>query len=115
MDLQNLTLFAAAGSLVAFWNQIKGFLVRISSIVIRSDTIQNSDITYQFLQHILPKTKLIQWGNNTYIAEGYVFPKENIYANLIFTYFKSYPALYNKFTPILLSEDGENRVRITYL
>lgn len=113
MNLQNLTLFAAAGSLVAFWNQIKGFVLKLSSIVVKTDEI-DSFLTLPFLQEILPHTKLIQWGNSSYITEIHYFPDKKVNENLIFSHFESYPALYRKI-PILLSESGAHGLKITYL
>lgn len=114
MDLQNLTLFAAAGSLVAFWQQIKGFLTRVFSLVVRCDTIVHSNVAESFLWEILPDTKLIKWGNNTYLSENQFFPRHKLWANLLFCYFKSYPAIYKK-RPILLSESGEYGLTVTYV
>jgi hypothetical protein len=114
MDLSNFTLFAAAGSLVAFWGQVKGFLTRIISIVVKTDTIQGSFLAEEFLTEILPHTRLISWGNNTYLNETFLFPKCGFYAHLFYSYFRSYPAFY-KWTPIIISEDGEYSLKITYL
>lgn len=114
MDFQNFTLFAAAGSLVAFWQQIKGFLVRVFSLVVRCDTIPHSNVAETFLQEILPDTKLIKWGNNTYLSENQFFPRHKLWANLLFCYFKSYPALYKK-RPIILAESGEYGLTVTYI
>jgi len=114
MDLQNFTLFAAAGSLVAFWQQIKGFLVRVFSLVVRCDIIPHSNVAEAFLQEILPDTRLIRWGNNTYLSENQFFPRHKLWANLLFCYFKSYPALYKK-RPIILAESGEYGLTVTYI
>lgn len=114
MNFQNLTLFAAFGSLMAFWQQIKGFLIKILSLVIRCDTIPQAGIAEAFLREILPDTKLIQWGNNIYISESQFFPRYKLWANLFFCYFKSYPAIYKK-CPIILTESGEYGLSITYI
>jgi len=114
MDLQNFTLFAAAGSLFAFWQQIKGFIVRVFSLVIKTDEIPESGMAENFLKEILPHTKLIKWGNTVYLSEQLYFPAQKTWANLFFTYFKSYPALYKK-TPIILSESGDYGLKVTYL
>lgn len=114
MDLQNFTLFAAAGSLFAFWQQIKGFIVRVFSLVIKTDEIPECGMAENFLKEILPHTKLIKWGNTVYLSEQLYFPAQKTWANLFFTYFKSYPALYKK-TPIILSESGDYGLKVTYL
>lgn len=114
MNLQDFTLFAAAGSLVAFWQQIKGLLIRVLSLVIRCDSIPQPNIAEAFLREILPDTKLIQWGNNTYLSENQFFPRYQLWANLLFCYFKSYPAIYKK-CPIILAESGECGLTVTYI
>lgn len=114
MDLNNITLFAAFGSLVAFWQQIKGFVSRIFSFFIRGDIIADSGQAINFLREILPNTKLLYWGNNTYLCEKASFPTQKVWANIIFSYFKSYPAIYNR-CPIILSESGQYGLKITYL
>ena len=114
MDFNNLTLFAAFGSLVAFWGQIKGFITRIFSFFIRGDVIQDSGQAINFLREILPDTKLFYWGNNTYLCENLNFPTQKVWANTIFSYFKSYPAIYKR-CPIILSESGQCGLKITYL
>jgi len=114
MDLQNFTFFAAAGSLVAFWQQIKGFIIRVFSFIIKTDEIPECGMAENFLKEILPHTKLIKWGNTVYLSEQLYFPKQKTWAGLFFTYFKSYPAIYKK-TPIILSESGDYGLKITYL
>lgn len=114
MDLSNLTLFAAYGSIVAFWQQIKGFTTRLFSFFIRGDVISDSGQAINFLREILPETKLFYWGNNTYLCENLHFPAQKVWANIIFSYFKSYPALYKK-CPIIISEDGLYGLKVTYL
>lgn len=114
MDFNNLTLFAAFGSLVAFWQQIKGFISRIFSFFIRGDVIADSGQAINFLREILPDTKLFYWGNNTYLCENLNFPAQKVWANVIFSYFKSYPAIYKR-RPIILSESGQCGLKVTYL
>lgn len=114
MELNNLTLFAAIGSLVAFWQQIKGFIVRIFSFFIRGDVIADNGQAINFLREILPDTKLFYWGNNTYMCENLNFPAQKVWANIIFSYFKSYPAIYKR-RPIILSESGQCGLKVTYL
>lgn len=114
MDLNNLTLFAAIGSLVAFWQQIKGFILRVLSLVIRRDKISNYWLSECLLKEILPHTKLVRWGNSEFLSNNVYLPRQKFYGNLIFTYFKSYPALYKK-APIIISENGEQGISITYL
>ena len=114
MDFNNITLFAAVGSLVAFWGQIKGFASKFFSFFIRGDVIADSGQAINFLREILPDTKLFFWGNNTYICENLNFPAQKVWANIIFSYFKSYPAIYRN-CPIILSESGQCGLKITYL
>lgn len=114
MDFNNLTLFAMFGSLVAFWQQIKGFIVRGFSFFIRGDVIQDSGQAINFLREILPNTKLFYWGNSTYLCENLNFPAQKVWANIIFSYFKSYPAIYKR-CPIILSESGQYGLKVTYL
>lgn len=114
MDIQNIAIFAAAGSLFAFWGQVKGFLIRILSLAIRCDKVSNYWLAENLLREILPDTKLVRWGNNEYMANNYYLGRHKFYCNLIFSYFKSYPAIYKK-TPIIISESGETGVSITYL
>lgn len=114
MDFNNITLFAAFGSLVAFWGQIKGFASKFFSFFIRGDVIADSGQAINFLREILPDTKLFFWGNNTYICENLNFPAQKVWANIIFSYFKSYPAIYRN-CPIILSESGQYGLKVTYL
>lgn len=114
MELQNIAIFAAAGSLFAFWQQVKGFIVRVSSLVIRCDKVSNYWLSECLLREILPHTKLIRWGNNDYIANNCYLGRKKFYCNIIFSYFKSYPAIYKK-TPIIISENGQQGISITYL
>lgn len=114
MELQNIAIFAAAGSLFAFWQQIKGFIVRVLSLVIRCDKVSNYWLSESLLREILPDTKLIRWGNNDYMTNNFYLGRKKFYCNIIFSYFKSYPAIYKKI-PIIISESGEQGISITYL
>lgn len=114
MDFNNLTLFAAFGSLVAFWGQIKGFITRAFSFFIRTDIVSDSGQAHSFLKEILPHTKLIRFGNSTYLSENLFFPSQKVWANLLFSYFKSYLGFYKK-TPIIIAESGQYGLQITYI
>ncbi len=114
MELQNIAIFAAAGSLFAFWGQVKGFIVRVLSLVVRCDKVSNYWLSESLLREILPDTKLIRWGNNDYMTNSFYLGRKKFYCNIIFSYFKSYPAIYKKI-PIIISESGEQGISITYL
>lgn len=113
MDMQNLTLFAGIGAIAGFWGQIKGFLNKTFSLLLRQDSIENYTIAKMFAQELIKDCKIIRFGNKTF-GGGHGFLKhKGFYDTFIFLEGRSYIALYKK-VPIIISE-SQNGVKVRYL
>jgi hypothetical protein len=106
-------VLAAGASIVAFWNQARGFLQKIISIFIRSEILVNQ-IADPFLKEIYPNCKKIGIGNSFY-SKGLDFDINGSPVDFFFRNKGSYFVLYKNIYPAFLSSNSFYEVRVTYL
>lgn len=97
-----LTTIAGGGviaAMIGFWKQIQGFLLKIISILIKTDTIKvNEDYWSLAVEEIFTKSKALTFGNEEYVPySSTIYDKKNkMFRSPIFKSPKDGLYLFNK-------------------
>lgn len=105
MNFQSIAGFAILGSLLAGWQQIKGFIIKIFSVLIRTDLIWVEDEARLTFQQILKDGKIVRWGNRRWVIGGDTFiKKHSVGSHFLFLKEETVFVLYKKYIPLVLKK-----------
>lgn len=114
-NLNNIAFIALIGSIAAFYNQIKGFFVKIASFVVRTDRISLGELPKFLLVDLLNNSKIIRWGNATYGCRNDFIKSCQAYGTVYSREEDLFFLLYKNYIPIILSQESTNILKVTYI
>lgn len=117
-NINNIAFLAFLTPVIAFYKQIQNFILKMGSVVIRTDTLWNSSLKYSddFLGDILSESKIIRFGNTNWGTAGYLWIKSyNYHREVHHRFDNNLFILYKNFIPILIKNQKDaNGYSFTY-
>lgn len=115
-DLNNIAFLAFIAPLAIFWQQVRGFITKVFSFFIRTDTLRGWPTAFPVVQELLSNSKVLRWGNVAYNNRPDVYVKPLQFNwRVFFSVHKDLVLLYNGRIPVIVRGDGSANIKVTYL
>lgn len=117
MDLQSVTALALLGSVAAFYTQIKGFVLRIASIFVKTEEVHitNYTVFQEAIKFLMGSSYIVNWGNKKHICKGYYSGLDNHSLCYGLSFFDSYLLIFRRKHFVILKIINGGQFNITYL
>lgn len=115
MDPKNIALFGIIAAAGAFWQQLRGIIVKIFSFFVRTDKIVNYEDARNFIQEIMKEGKIIRWGNTLWNNSYREYLKKyNTHYHFIFAV-NEFLLIKHKKTFLIVKSSSGGGISVTYL
>lgn len=115
-NFNNIAFLAFLAPIIAFYKQIQEFILKVISVVIRTDKVERCDLNRDCLKFILDNSKIIRFGNATWRAQHWEYIKTFNARNLLITRadFDLF-ILYKNFIPLIIKPTKSGGYQYRYI